>query len=155
MGIESRPSQNIEWEQKLNDILERLNILPKIPGPVFEVVSKGKKFRAETVFIKPLELAQEGYEELLRGNLSDKTYYMFIRDESSEVIAIRISSLDITTKKIGIRSSIEVRDKGKGLATPVDSIFTSFLQYLANEYNQAVEWQVQNENQEKGNLYDL
>lgn len=149
----SEKSETDAWTKELDETTGRLDQLPTHKQNGFTIETKNGSLTAEVVMVNSAECNEAGKGDLLLGNVANNIYYMFIKNATGEVIATRISSVfHITRGKettMVVKSKIDVRDKGKGLATPVDVMFSSLLQNIADQNKLPVKWEVYNENKDK------
>ncbi|MFT7183816.1 MAG: hypothetical protein ACI9QC_000139 [Oceanicoccus sp.] len=151
MAIENTQT---EWEESLHrsqSTLDSVDPEQLHEGPAFEAQTKqGEKLNVTTRFyyFKGMDFSPS---DTLKNGLR---LYMFARDETGQIVGTRVASIfQLNPKTLECKSKIIVRDKGQGLASPIEETFIQTLQHIANTENKRVIWKVENQNLEKLEAY--
>lgn len=79
-----------------------------------------------------------------------EVYFFLVKNETGQIIATRSCSIFPPHGGYShLSADIQIGQKDKGLATPVDLVFMQGLQQLANQKQTRIKWTIQNMNQEK------
>ena len=76
-------------------------------------------------------------------------HYLLANNEAGELVGTRISAIYKERDGLHVRSGIEVKNRGQGLASPIEDAFIDSLQQLANTQNKKVIWEVTDTNSEE------
>lgn len=146
--------QKSEWEESLGRSQSTLDsVEPALlhEGPSFEVQTKqGQRLNVSTQFYY-FEGADFTPSSTLENGLR---LYMFAKNEQGQVVETRVASIfQINQKTLECKSKIIVREKGQGLASPIEEAFIQTLQHIADTENKRVIWKVENQNLERLEAY--
>ncbi len=138
-----------QWQESIQKSLDNLGkVLPELIscGPTYKKNSKkGEEINLATQYyyfkgvnFEPCSPPGDGIR-----------YYLIARDKNGVVVGSRISSIFRTRDRLCVRSRIEVKDRGQGMASLVEDSFIDSLQQLADLENKKVIWEVTNKNLEQ------
>lgn len=137
-----------EYGLRIADVPERI----LFDGPTVEVTAlRGQKLTAKSQFYPARFSYDEGNFEPLPASSSSKDgyfLYMTVVNDSGEEIGLRVAKISCPQGPFGwkVQTKVIIKDRGKGYAKPVDSAFTSTLQWLADSFQSPVTWEIFNEN---------
>lgn len=138
-----------QWQESIQKSLDNLeNVPPELIscGPTYE--KNGKKGEEINLATQYYYFKGVNFEPCSPPGDGIR-YYLIARDKNGVVVGSRISSIFRTRDKLCVRSRIEVKDRGQGMASLVEDSFIDSLQQLSNTENKKVIWEVKNKNMER------
>lgn len=73
-------------------------------------------------------------------------HYLVEKNEAGQIIGIHVTTITRHANELRAISYIEVKDHGKGLASPLEETFFEEMQALAKKENKPVVWETENKN---------
>lgn len=130
------------WDETVAYLEKNLATLPNLhrEASVSIETKKGEKLNCEIVY-----WSASGYEDCSSG---DFTHIVIVRNSKGEAIGTRISKLYDTDEGMVVNSLIELRDKGRGYAMPIETVFMNSLQQFSDKLNKKVIWKIVNGNRD-------